>query len=371
MRSFRIVLSAFAVVALAACGGSGGSGGAALPAASGGGGVVPPSSSARGITADGARTVSPDGMLEVNGSTVAFERGTVWVGHGGINGSATEFSVNANGPVAPLRTFGGIPWIGDPVAESNITDVAVAPDGTIWILMGNQGVFVSSKWRLVAFPPRAQNATPPNIENTYDGDGYPLALGLGGDGVMVMFNNHNDPTPTINTYPYAANDPAPIRTFHLPDQRQSGFALGNNGRIYLARSDGFESYRPESDGSHPLEHIVTAAPLQPLGRNGFAVGPDNSIFAIRYAGQQPNQTLFVDHYPRGSGTVNRSIGPLPLNPSPFATSPVITVDKKNRLYVWTFGKVYRFGPAANGNATPQRVIIDQTTRRASSIAIGP
>ena len=75
-------------------------------------------------------------------------------------------------------------------------------------------------------------------------------------------------------------------------------------------------------------------------------------------------------YAPGSGTVARRIGPLPADYTGFGF-PVITVDAQNRLYVATTGKIFRFGPSANGAATPQKVMIDPTLGRPSAMAVGP
>ncbi|MBV9438908.1 MAG: hypothetical protein JOZ24_02835, partial [Candidatus Eremiobacteraeota bacterium] len=177
---------------------------------------------------------------------------------------------------------------------------------------------------------------------------------------------------------YAANMPAPLRTFTVPaaDLQFAGFAIGYDRRIYLARPDGFESYPADSDGCCPSAHIVTdVAPSNT--KQSFAVGPDGSIYAVQLVGfhtpnPPPASTMYVNVYPPGSGKAARRIGPLPVDNGALANAPVVAVDAKSRLYVSTMGNVYRFGPHANGNATPQRIMTPPASYgRIIALAIGP
>lgn len=366
MRPIQTSLCALGVLVLSACGGSGHG---PLPPA-GGGGTLPVESGARNHGTDSARSVDPGGTVGVNGSTVAFQRGTLWVTY---NHGVEVLSVNGSGAVTPNVTFYP-PWPGKP--DGNTVDSAVAPDGTVWILQIDTWFFFpSNAWRLVAYAPGETNSA--NYENVYHGVGNAKALALGGDGVMVETESeHYDGSGTINTYPYASNDPPPMRTFHKSAGHDLGFALGNNGRIYLKLADGFESYRPESDGSTPVEHIITTTPQRVLYYQGsFAVGPDNGIYVIDAVGFNDGVThngdgrLYVNYYRRGSGTIARRIGPLPMRNDGDARPPVIAVDASNRLYVATSGTFYRFGPGANGDARPQRTMTNGPVNRTQPLGL--
>jgi hypothetical protein len=353
MRPIQTSLCMLFVLALSACGG--GSRGGALPPAADGGGTLPAASGARTLGTDSARNVDPGGIVGVDGSTVAFQRGSLWATY---EGEVIKLSVNGSGTVTPNAIYYPL-WPGN--SDTSTIDSAVAPDGTLWILQSAQYyIFGSLTWRLVAYAPGETNSA--NYENVYHGPGNAKALALGGDGVMVEAEPPNYDGPgVIYTYPYASNDPPPMRTFHKSAAHALGFALGNNGRIYLRRADGFESYRPDSDGSTPVEHIVTTTEQKELGFQGsFAVGPDNGIYAIDPIGFHDGVThngdgrLYVNYYRRGSGTITRRIGPLPMRNDGDARMPVLAVDMSNRLYVATSGIFYRFGPSANGDAKPQR-----------------
>ncbi|MBV9438466.1 MAG: hypothetical protein JOZ24_00590, partial [Candidatus Eremiobacteraeota bacterium] len=154
-----------------------------------------------------------DRALIPEGSTVAFESATLWAAYD--LGSTRVFSANAGG-VPPLKhTYGGFSWPGDAGAFPGGSDVAAAPDGTGWILLRHSAIEESRDWLLVALAPNERD--PGRPENTYAGNGYPLAFALGGDGVLVESIDVTTAAPAIiRTYPYAANMPAPLRTFTVP-----------------------------------------------------------------------------------------------------------------------------------------------------------
>jgi hypothetical protein len=341
MRPLRTFFYALAVAALAACGG--GSGSSSLAPA----GYDP-------------------GTRDPRGSTVAFEKATLWVADQTLS---TAYSTNDSGTPTPLQYFGPVSWL-DKKAQPipGIVDIAIAPDGTKWELENRDFAEGGPGWRLNAFAPHDTHNYP--AENTYGDDvSSPFQLALAGDGVMVGYVKPLTQTQIIATYPYAANFVPPIRKFKTTGMY--AFASGNNGHLYVARSNEFDVYAPDSDGCCPLRRIVLDAPLKDIGSpQGFAVGPDNSIYVQDLPSTYTaDQVMYVNVYPPGSGTIGRRIGPLP-NHFDALSGPVITVDAKNRLYVATDGSIYRFAPGANGAAQPQRVITNPRSQP-FAMAVGP
>jgi hypothetical protein len=338
MRSFRTLLYALAVVALAACGG--GSGSALTPAS------------------------NDPGPRGPSGSTVAFQKATLWVGY---QTQVNAFSTDGNGPVTPQKSLGSFSWPGSIAAPvPGIVDVAIAPDGTQWILENRSAATGGPGWRLFAVAPGDSQP-----ENVYGDDvNMPFALGLGGDGVMVGYRGSNG-VATIATYPYAANMAPPLRTFQSTSQ-VLGFAEGGDGNIYVARPNRVDVYGPTSNGCCPIRSMVlngltgqvTISPQE------FAVGPNNSVYVTDLPGSTANPVMYVNVYPPGSGKLSRRIGPLPANYNGLGF-PVITVDSLNRLYVTTSGQLYRFGAGAQGADAPQRVMTDSTQGRPTALAVGP
>jgi hypothetical protein len=340
MRTVWTALCALGVLALSACGGGGSSGGA-VPAG------------------------SAPGSIDPNGSTVAFQSGSLWVAS---NTGVREFSTDDNGAATPRRMLGDFPWpaAGDP----GPVDVAVAPDGTLWVLVGDHIAFGSSKWMVFAYPPGATDAH--HLENSFHGTGGPAAFGLGGDGVLVGTSFGPNGDGTIQTYPYASTDAPPMRTFSVSPGHRGSFTMGYNSRIYLARADGFESYRPDSNGCCPVQTVVTSAPPENYP-GSFAVGPDSSIYATNLVGfHQPGShgaVAYVNVYPPSSGTPARRIGPIAIDNGPDALGPRVVVDAQSRLYLGQSGTVYRFGATANGNAVPERTVT--FLGNVYGLAIGP
>jgi streptogramin lyase len=335
MRSFRTFLCAFAVATLAACGGGPGS-----------------SSLAPAGYDPGTRAPS--------GSSVAFEKATLWVGY---EQQLSAFSTNGNGAVTPQESLSSFRWSTSGAAPvPGIVDVAIAPDGTQWLLENRSAAEGGPGWRLDAVAPGSTE-----VENTYGDDvNFPFAVGLAGDGIMVGYTDSNGIT-TIATYPYAASNAPPIRTFRT-QAKVRGFYEGNDGHLYVARTNKIDVYRPDSNGSGALRSIALDRPIGPLiSPQEIAVGPDNSVYVTDLPG---SNVMYVNVYPPGSGKLGRRIGPLPADYGGLGF-PVITVDSKNRLYVATNAHFYRFGPGANGAATPQRVMNDSTQARPRSMSIGP
>jgi hypothetical protein len=343
MSSFRTFLYALVVVALAACGGGGVS--STSSAGSSSVGVLPP-------------TASDSDQRDPNGSSVAFEKTTLWVGYNGPQ--IDVFSTDGNGAVTPQWSLGYISWTPTATSIPAIVDIAIAPDGTQWILENRDFALGGPGWRLFAI---ARGSKTPEYVNGDDVHS-PFGLGLAGDGVMVGLTGPNGP-PIIATYPYAVSNAPAMRVFQGTSS-MGGFAEGNDGNLYVGRPDGYDVYRPDSTGCCPIRSIT-------LGRSpgAFAVGPNNSVYVMDVTGNNESAVMYVNVYAPGKATLARRIGPLPAEVGGFATR-VIAVDAVNRLYVATKGKFYRFGPNANGAATPQRVMTDpETSRRPVTMAIGP
>jgi hypothetical protein len=334
MRIFRTFTSVCALAALAACGG-------------GSGGTVP--------------ATNDPGTRAPSGSTVAFEKTTLWVGY---QLQANAFSTNGNGPVTPEKTLPAFRWsssIGAPFPA--IIDVAIAPDGTQYLLENRSATGGGPGWRLYAVAPGSTE-----VENTYGDDvDFPFALGLGGDGIHVGYRDSNG-VATIATYPYAASNAPPMRTF-VSTTPVLGFAEGNDGHLYVARPGRVDVYDPTSTGCCPIRSVATTglAGHITISSQEFAVGPNNSIYVTDLPG---NNVMYVNVYAPATGKLSRRIGPLPADYGGFGF-PVITVDAQNRLYVATTGNLYRFAAGAQGADPPQRVMNDPTQDRAHSMAVGP
>ena len=339
MRSFRTFFSALALVALAACGGGSG------------GGTVPPAA-------------SDPGTRDPSGSSIVFERATLWVAYDAV---IHAYSTDGNGAVTPKETLPRFMWpTPKGVDNPGITDIAIAPDGTQYVLENRDFALGGRGWRLFTVAP---GETEPEHVNG-DDVSRPFAVGIAGDGIMVGLYGPNGET-TIATFPYGASNAPPIRTF-TSTSRMLAFAEGNDSKLYVARPNGVDVYLPTSDGSSPLRSIATGAlPSHvTIGPHEFAVGPNNSIYVVDLPGNHTNPVMYVNVYAPRSGALVRRIGPLPADYGGFGF-PVITVDAKNRLYVATNGHIYRFGPTANGTAAPQRDMIDPAFGRARALAIGP
>ena len=337
MRSIQTSLvTAFAVVALAACGG--------------GQGAVPPNGS---------------GSIDPNGSTVAFEKTTLWVGY--RDARINAFAANANGRVTPEKSLSAFPWPSAAELDPGVVDLAVAPDGTLWVLENSNFALGGRGWRLFAV---ARGDSQP--ENIYgDNVNSPFAIGLAGDGIMVGLYTATGGY-AIATFPYASSNAPPMRTFTSTTPIY-GFAEGNDGHLYVSRPGGrVDVYDPTSTGCCPLRSIMLEGLVGHIvvSAQEFAVGPDGSIYATDLPGSQANPVMFVNVYAPGSGAVARRIGPLPADYSGFGF-PVITVDAKNRLYVATTGNIYRFGPSVDGAVTRLGGMIDPTLGRPGAMAVGP
>jgi hypothetical protein len=326
MQSLRtFLLTALAAFALAACGG--------------GLGTLPPS--------------------DPSGSSV--EKATLWVGYDIL---MNAFPVTGNGLVTPEATLGTFWSLGTDVP--GIVDVAIASDGTRWVLENRSFALGGPGWHLYSV---AAGESGPM--NTYgDNVNEPIALALGADGVLVAYSDANGTT-TIATYPYGASNAPAIRTLQISGP-VFGFAVGHLGYLYVARPNRVDIYSPTSTGCCPVRSIATFMLPRNLwtGARYFKVGPDNSIYLVDLPGNQANPVMYVNVY-SGDGTLARRIGPLPANYHGLAW-PVITVDAKNRLYVATNdGQIYQFGPSANGTDAPQRLMIDPTIGRPAAMAFGP
>jgi hypothetical protein len=337
MRTVRTLLYALGVVALSACGGGAH------------GGALPPAGSDAGPRAP-------------SGSSVAFEKDTLWVAYTEAHG-VNAFSTASGGTVTPLKHLFPYRWTPNNPSIPGIVDVAIAPDGTQWILENRDFALGGSGWRLVAIAPGSTEA-----ENMYGDDvNSPFGLALAGDGVMVGLRSPVNGAHSIVTYPYAHSFAPPLRTFQSTRQILA-FASGNDGHLYVRRPHAFEVYDPTSDGSTPVRRIQTDAPQS----SKFAVGPDNSIFVAEYIGRPASGQLFVNVYPPGSGTVGRRIGPIPSDFSPFGGTNVIAVDSIGRVYVATDGTIYRYGVHADGPSfKPQIVMNDPTLAHPVAMALGP
>lgn len=340
MRLAFVTSSTLAVLLLAGCAG----GGTTIPA--------------------GTMSSASDAARVPEGTTVAFERNELWVAYRlRVDAFATA---SANGAVTPGVTLAPAPWPGTTADTPGIVDVAVAPDRTKWVLENRSFALGGQGWRLFAYAP---GETRP--ENTYGSDtDTPIGLGLAGDSVMVSFVRTNG-TWAIASYPYGANFPPALRTFTSPT-RLVAFAEGNDGRLYVARPDRVDVYRPNDTGCCPLRSIPIALPAS-TGTHGFTVGPEGSIYAFDGPnGYAAPQVAYVNVYSPSTGALVRRIGPIPSAFDPLAPQPPIAVDANDRVYVATNGQIDRFGPRANGAATPQRVWTDTSANgQPVALAVGP
>jgi len=227
MRFFRTFVSVFAVAALAACGG-------------GSGGTVPQAGSDPGTRAP-------------SGSTVAFQSVSLWVSYDPPQVNA--FSTNGSGPVTPAKTLPSFPWSNSPGAPvPGIVDIAIAPDGTQYLLENRSATGGGPGWRLFAVAPGDNQP-----ENTYGDDvDFPFAVGLGGDGIQVGYSDTNGVT-TIATFAYAASNSPPIRTLQTTGT-VLGFAEATDGYLYVLRTNHVDVYDQYSNGCCPVAEHQSASP---------------------------------------------------------------------------------------------------------------
>jgi hypothetical protein len=275
------------------------------------------------------------------------------------------FSTDGSGDVTPLRTGGTFEFSDPPgISRPGITDIVIAYEGTQWVLERRDFVFGSDGWRLFAVAPGENTA-----ENVYGAEtGHPFGLAMAGDGMMVGTTDRNG-VYTIATYAFAASNSAPIRTW-TSSERLNAFAMGNDGRLYVAHAAGtVDVYDANSTGGWTLfRSITTEKPLLYAGQQGFAVGQNGSIYGIELDAR--NAAMYVNVFSPFTGKLTRRIGPVTYSTGAFLF-PAITVDRLNRLYIATNGKFYRFGPKANGAATPQRVMTNPMNETPRALSVGP
>ncbi len=259
----------------------------------------------------------------------------------------------------------------EPGAFFGITDLAAAPDGTMYVLENDNALGGASSWRLVTVPPPG---THPAGMPVYDGDGTPYEVALGPGGVLVEAYSRTNGL-SIRTYAYGAVDPPAARTFKpTSDVTYFGFAVGPDGRIYIPRTNGFDVYAADATG--PITTIVTARPPAPYP-GLFRIARDGTIFSAELVdylkgGTGTTSTMYVNVYPPGSGTLARRIGPLPVVNDAQGRPPVIAVDANDTLYVGTNFSLYVFGPSANGNAAPDHLMTySSSIGWLDALAIGP
>ncbi|MBV8371155.1 MAG: hypothetical protein JO036_19745 [Candidatus Eremiobacteraeota bacterium] len=257
----------------------------------------------------------------------------------------------------------------EPGAYIGIAGLAAGPDGTMWELETDDAIGGGRNWRLVTVPP--PGAAPSNAP-AYDGDGRPLEVGLGPNGVLVESASQSG-TLSIRTYPYGAVDPPATRTF-MPtsDVPYFGFAVAPDGSIYIPRTNGFDVYA--ASGTLRTT-IVTDHPPTPYP-GLFVIGADGSLYSAELVNYLKSgsgtSTMFVNVYGPGSGTAARRIGPLPVTNDPLGRPPVIAVGPDNDLYVATNGSIYVFDAGANGNCMPEHLMTYPASYGfVSALAIGP
>jgi hypothetical protein len=201
-----------------------------------------------------------------DGSTVAYENGHLYVA------SDTKIRVypahaNSDGSKA-LRT------ISLPSSVTATADIAVAPDGTIW-LAGASSFF--------AFAP---GQSTPELNVALPSPACSVALD--GDGVDVMTSGSGSAVPAaVYTYPYGGGaHPKPIRTLTLPTaQWYCTMSTDYDDHIYTAQflgqsgKDAIREYAADASGAAtavrtlyapaPIEHVTVAA-------NGTAYAVDGA-----------------------------------------------------------------------------------------------
>jgi hypothetical protein len=290
---------------------------------------------------------------------------TIWAAF--MSGAVDGFAANRTGTVQPSTVLPRaqllFPSRPDPL--NGAYAVAEAADGTLFVLLTDNTVFGGQNWRVVVFPPQNRTVS----SNAYDGAGSPLGIALAPDGVMVAFVPAGG-LPVIQTFPYGANDPAPIRTFHMAAGERR-FGVGPGGQIDVETATGYAVFAPGSDGSAPLSTVTTTPAPSPFA--SFAVGSDGSVYIaelVGYLAGGTTSTMYVDVYPPGSGTAARRIGPLPVLNDPDGLAPAIGLDPSDDLYVATNDAFYVFDKTANGNAQPLGTMTYGTLGPVSSVAGG-
>ena len=304
------------------------------------------------------------GTRAPSGSTVAFEKTTLWVGY---EQQISAFSTNGNGAVTPAKTYAAFRWSNSIAAPfPGIVDIAIAPDGTQYLLENRSAAEGGPGWRLYAVAPGDNQP-----ENTYGDDvNRPIAVGLGGDGIQVAYSDNrrydDDRDVSVRREQRAADT-------HAADApaRCSGSTKPPTDISTSCGPNHVDVYDQFANGSGPVRSINLTGLTGhvSLSSTEFAVAPNNTIYVVDLPGNNANRDV-RERVPAGVGQGGAAHRTAAADYSGFGF-PVITVDSLNRLYVATNGQFYRFGPNAQGADAPQRLMTDSTQSRVHALAVGP
>lgn len=285
-----------------------------------------------------------------------------------LSGGAISIAIDAAGNVY-LGGFSGsgedvvvYPAAGTPYSFGNGSQCAVAGDGTAYVRQ-----FISSTVNVYA-PGATGSAAPIRTLDTsgaFPGSNITdLALDAQG-GIYVRLTGQGQPIAAFA--PGASGTATPTRTFtnpfDVPDDAEAvGYmAADASGNVYVV--DGAANlvnvYPPSANGTvSPARQILHGSPTT-FYASGLAVDAQDTLYVAS------TFSASIDVYPKGSSTPSRSIfGPNAHLDSVFGTS--LAADPAGFIYASSVNGTLVFGPTANGNVAPIRILND-----GGALAVGP
>ncbi len=286
-----------------------------------GGSAVPASHAAASDTSAALRAV--------DGSNRTFSAGRLWVSS---SYSSVAFDLQGPSPTHPSLELTGI---GNPSppggGTSVIADMTVAPDGTVYELVGMCATVAGCAedaaytWKLKMYARGASGAATKEQVIHGTGRGRSVALSYNGINVLASDGTAAAPHGYVTRYRYAAgDDAAPVRTLTLAYAPRY-YGLDANGLMYIGSGSSVFVYPAASAG--------TATPVRTIHLPGvlddaFALGPSQEIYVPihDWTGQNPVTVIGVYGSSNNGPVPDRSIT---MN----VPSSGIAVDANRTVYV--------------------------------------
>jgi len=304
--------------------------------------------------------------------------GNVYFTYRGANAANSNVIVYGASDTTPTRTFGN----GSLTTPSGI---AVGADGTAYVAQGNVGVVTANDAVISVYAAGSTGTQAPsrtlNVAATYP---QALVTSVGVDANGVLYVNPvvaGNPAgaPTVAAYAAGASgSQAPARTVTDPLVQldsTAGLAVMTLGNMFVVGtwSNTVFAYPISSSGtvspSRRLSYVAASTRGNNQINSNFACPMGLCGAASTYVDSHDNLYVssFVSNsiqvYPPGAGTPSRAI----IGPNTQLLQPQgMVVDAAGNLFVQSRTGTLVFGPAANGDATPLRILNAQ-----GAPAIGP
>jgi len=307
----------------------------------------------------------------VNPTGLALDRhGRVYVANDrfaadGVIGAATVtvYAPDAAGDVAPIRTIAG-----RATKLSRPAGIAVADDGTVYVV--NTDVPSDDQGSVTVYANAAGEAAP---IRTIVGRGTRLLSpeGLVLDPADTLYVASALFRPRVTVYaPGADGEAAPVRSLEGIDtdlERPRGLALDATGRLYVAdarSASGINAYgpdlgavrvyRPGASGNEAPLRTITGSATRLNGPHGLALDRAGNIYLANLWGTGPGSVTVYGPEADGDARPLRMIsGPATGLGAPTA----VALDAHDTLYVANAaGSVTVYEPGAQGNVAPVRTI---------------